>query len=52
MRRVGNSCSEDCSNFASDLILPYPKVVEGHFTPEQEAQLSQIAIEEGTDPSV
>jgi predicted transcriptional regulator len=29
--------------------LPYPQPVEVHFTPEQEAQLAQIAIKAGTD---
>jgi predicted transcriptional regulator len=29
--------------------LPYPEVMEVHFTPEQEAQLSQIATKSGID---
>jgi predicted transcriptional regulator len=34
---------------AAHVILPYPKAMEVHFTPEQEAQLAQIATTTGTD---
>jgi predicted transcriptional regulator len=38
------------SNIASHSVFPYPEAMEVHFTPEQEAQLAQIASKAGTDP--
>jgi predicted transcriptional regulator len=35
---------------ASSLVFPYSEAMEVHFTPEQEAQLAQIASNAGTDP--
>src|SRR5258706_16042058 len=35
---------------ASSLIFPYSEGMEVHLTPEQEAQLAQIATTAGTDP--
>src|SRR5665811_2151513 len=49
MRKAANSSSVDCSNVVFDLVFPYPEAMEVHFTPEQEAQLAQIATKEGTD---
>lgn len=34
---------------ASRLVFPYSVAMEVHFTPEQEAQLAQIATDAGTD---
>jgi len=36
--------------FATLPAFPYGEGMEVHFTPEQEAQLAQIASEAGTDP--
>ena len=40
---------ESVSTVASSLVFPYPEAMEVHFTPEQEAQLAQIATTAGTD---
>jgi predicted transcriptional regulator len=45
-----NNTGRIVQRVASHLIFPYAEAMEVHFTPEQEAQLAQIATKTGTDP--
>jgi predicted transcriptional regulator len=48
--RINPGLLYDAISLAASQVFSYPKAMEVHFTPEQQAQIAQIATKAGTVP--